>query len=105
MLNHLWPRAMVTIGYIANYGYSDALGDYYTAVDSEGCDGCGKCVEACPSGVFEVAVDDYDQPVARVRDGVSRELKYICGLCRPTGSPKRLKCHQACPRGAISHSW
>ena len=34
-----------------SYGYSDGTGEYYITVDTGKCDGCGKCVEACPAAV------------------------------------------------------
>lgn len=105
MFHWLWERKVTILAYIANYGYSDASGDYYITIDSEKCDGCGKCVEACPQKVFEVIVDDYDAPVARVRDCCVRELKYVCARCKPLGGERRLSCQEACPGGAISHCW
>ena len=45
---------------IANHGYTDGSGTYFISVDSEKCDGCGKCVDACPYGVLEVVDDPFD---------------------------------------------
>lgn len=36
---------------IANYGYKDGSGDYFIAIDTDKCDGCGKYVEACPANI------------------------------------------------------
>ena len=93
------------MGYIANYGYTDGSGDYYIVIDSDKCDGCRECVDACPENVLEVTLDDYDDAVARVRDQVAKDLKYVCGPCKPIAGPRELKCESACTRGAISHSW
>jgi hypothetical protein len=30
---------------IANYGYKDGSGEYFITLDTDKCDGCGKCVE------------------------------------------------------------
>ena len=105
MFNYIWPRLAVILGYIANYGYSDASGHYYISIDSDRCDGCGQCVKACLQNVFEVEPDDYDDPVARVRSNMTKELKYTCSPCKPTTGQRKLECEKACPSDAIKHSW
>ena len=67
MFNWLLRKLWVMPSYIANYGYTDGSGDWYIVVDSDKCDGCGKCVEACPKNVLEVIVDDYDDKVVAIR--------------------------------------
>lgn len=96
---------VAALGYIANYGYSDASGDYYISIDSDKCDGCGMCVDACPENALEVALDDYDQPVARVRDKVVRNLRYICSPCKGVGSSGEFNCQVVCSSRAIYRSW
>jgi ferredoxin len=89
---------------IANYGYADGSGEYFIAIDTDRCDGCGECVAACPKGVFEVALDDYDNMVARVKEDLSRSLSYVCPgyeRCQYL----QVNCHSACARDAISHTW
>jgi len=93
------------LGYIANYGYTDGSGDYWISIDSGRCDGCADCVAACPEKVFEVALDDYDDLVARVRNEVVKKLRYVCGPCKPATRERRLACQEVCLRNAISHSW
>ena len=94
------------MGYVANYGYTDASGDYYIIIDTGKCDGCGKCVAECPQNVFEVIHDDYDDLVAKVRDEVVKDLKYVCAACKPTSGKRELKCETACSgKGAVRHSW
>ena len=105
MFDWFFNRQILTLPYIANYGYTDASGDYYITIDSQKCDGCGKCVDACPEKVFEVITDDYDNLVAKVRNEVVRNLKYICGPCKPVSGATELKCLRSCEKGAISHSW
>ena len=44
----------------ANYGYTDGSGEWYITIDTNKCDGCRACAEACPEGCFAIEVDDYD---------------------------------------------
>lgn len=89
---------------IAHYGYTDGSGEYYIILDTDKCDGCGKCVTACPKGIFEVAPDDYDKVVARVKDDVLKSVSYVCkGFSRC--SAEEGNCHAACSQNAISHTW
>ena len=90
----------------ANYGYSDASGEYYISIVNDKCsDGCTKCVDACPENVFEIEIDDYDEPMARVRNEIIKDLKYTCGPCKPVDGSRELKCQLACPWGSINHAW
>ena len=94
---------------IANYGYKDGSGEYFITIDTDKCDGCGKCVPACPEKVFEVGQDQADplreEPVAMVTDEQRKKLKYTCAPCKPTGGVPKLPCEVACEPGAITHSW
>ena|SRR3990170_3513597 len=105
MFSYLFRRLFLVKGYIANYGYTDATGDYYIIIDSEKCDSCGRCVDACPEHIFEVAPDDYDDLVARVRDDMVQRISYLCAACKPISQRPPLKCQLACSPGAIIHSW
>jgi ferredoxin len=94
---------------IANYGYKDGSGDYFIAIDTDKCDGCGDCVPACPNAVFLVGEDLNDplrdEPVALVSEQQRKKLKYTCAPCKPHGNHPPLPCVQACKPLAISHSW
>jgi len=105
MIGWLLKKLVVSPGYIANYGYTDGSGDWYIVVDSDKCDGCGKCVEVCPQNVLEVITDDYDDKVVAIRKEHRKNVKYVCAPCKPTSGPRDVKCQKACPTAAITHSW
>ena len=94
---------------IGNYGYEDGSGEYFISLDTDKCNGCGDCVEACPYGVFETGEDAYDpfreDPVATVTDEHRKKIKYTCAPCKPLADRPPLPCMEACKPGAIQHSW
>jgi ferredoxin len=95
---------------LASYGYSDGSGNYFITIDTDNCDGCGACVEACPAQVFEVVSDDpndplNEEPVAIVVEEKKNKIKYECGPCKPPTNRPQLPCVHACAGGAIRHSW
>ncbi|MEW5724809.1 MAG: 4Fe-4S binding protein [Thermodesulfobacteriota bacterium] len=93
---------------IANYGFKDGSGDWFLIVDTDKCNGCGRCIEACPARALEVGVDEYDpfreEPVVRVVEGERKKLRYTCAPCRPGFGPTPPPCLAACEAGALSHS-
>lgn len=93
---------------IANYGYQDGSGDFFITIDTDKCDGCGACVEACPAGCFEVVEDPNDPlrdgPVAVVTEAVRKKIRFVCGQCKSAaGQPP--PCAKACRHGAVGLSW
>jgi Fe-S-cluster-containing hydrogenase component 2 len=94
---------------LANYGYADGAGDFFITVDTDRCDGCGRCVPACPARVFAVGEDDNDPlrdtPVAAVTIDRRRQLKAACAACKPDGARPPLPCVAACTCDALAHSW
>ncbi len=94
---------------LANYGYEDGSGEYFIIIDTDKCDGCEKCADACPYQVLEVVEDPNDPfreiPVAVVRDEQRKRIKYACAPCKPMTGERRLPCVTSCQQDAISHSW
>ena len=92
----------------ANYGYKDGSGEYFITIDTDLCNSCEKCVEACPAGVLEIAEDELDplgdETIAIVSEGHRKKIKYSCAPCKG-GETKDLPCVKACEPGALSHSW
>ena len=67
---------------LTNYGYSDASGNFFITIDTDKCDGCGDCINACPSDIFEVVGEDpndplREKPVAIVSDKKKMSLAEI----------------------------
>jgi NAD-dependent dihydropyrimidine dehydrogenase PreA subunit len=76
----------------AHYGYKDGSGDFFIIIDTDKCNGCGKCVQACPYQVLEIVSNDYDIEggnMASVREEQRKKIKYACAPCKPiTGKRK-----------------
>ena len=93
---------------IANYGFKDGSGDWFVTINTEKCNGCGKCVEACPVKVLEVGPDEFDifreEPVVTVKHEERKKVRYSCAPCRPGYGEIRPPCMEACQPGAITHS-
>ena len=92
---------------IAHYGYKDGEGEFYLTIDQGRCAGCGgkPCLLACPLSVLVEEEDPYGETVAAVDDRKRRKLKYECMGCKPATGRPPLPCVEACPFGAITHSW
>jgi ferredoxin len=94
---------------LANYGYKDGSGDYFIAIDTDKCNGCGDCADACPYGVLEVGEDENDpfreEPVAKVTEEHRKKIKYSCTPCKPVSGRTPLPCVESCRPEAITHSW
>jgi len=91
----------------ANYGYMDGSGEFYITINTDECIECGHhaCIAACPKGMFEMEVDDYDDEVVIIREEFRKKIKYECAECKPVAGRPPLPCVVACTPGAISHSW
>jgi len=93
---------------IANYGFNDASGDWFLTLDTDKCNGCGKCVEVCPVKILEVGPDQIDpfreEPVASVKQEERKKIRYNCAPCKPGYGAEPPPCVAICKPGAISHS-
>ncbi len=89
-------------------GFKDGSGDWFLILDTDKCDGCGKCVEVCPSKILEVGPDDFDpfrdEPVAKVKGEERNKIRYSCAPCKPGYGEKPAPCVAVCESGAISHT-
>ena len=96
---------------LAHYGYKDGSGDFFITVDTELCDGCGDCVEACPADVLELVENEFDieaeTPIVAVTAEHGKKIKYSCAPCKPAAgySVAELPCVKACTPAALDHSW
>lgn len=86
-----------------HYGYTDGTGEYTITIDTGRCNGCGDCVQVCPSGIFIVDKDDSGQLNAMVREEARKELEFLCPGLHNCNHEKN--CHDVCSEDAISHSW
>jgi ferredoxin len=93
---------------IAHYGFKDGSGDWYVVIDTDKCNGCGKCQEVCPAKILEVGPDEMDilreEPVAFVKHKEGKKVRYSCAPCRPGYGEQPAPCVGACESKAISHS-
>ena len=91
---------------ITYYGYCDGSGEFYVVVDSDKCDGCGKCIQSCPEKALKLEtefIDLEDKTVATVAEEHRKKIKYTCSGCKPEtdGTP----CVLACSSCAIKCIW
>ncbi|HXX59369.1 MAG TPA: BadF/BadG/BcrA/BcrD ATPase family protein, partial [Dehalococcoidales bacterium] len=87
-----------------NYGYSDGSGSYFIAVDPALCDGCGKCISACPASLYEVTGTDGLKNAA-VKPAVRRKISTLCPGAKQCRGQEGGNCKQVCPQQAIELSW
>jgi Fe-S-cluster-containing hydrogenase component 2 len=91
---------------ITHYGYIDGSGEYFIIMDSDKCNGCGKCVQQCPQKVLEMVIefiDLEDKTVAAVSEQHRKKIRYTCGSCKP--EENKTPCVLACPKQAIKCVW
>jgi len=87
------------------YGYSDGTGEYFITVDNSLCNGCGRCVPACPGGVLVMAQDGNGDMKATVKETVRRRLAFACPGFQSCSRAHEANCHTVCPADAITHTW
>ena len=90
---------------IAQYGYTIGAGEYYIIIDTDKCDGCGKCVEICQMKIYELHLDDFEKSVVRVRADVRKSINYECLGYHLACVIEDNNCQSVCSQNAISHTW
>ena len=91
---------------ITHYGYCDGSGEYYIIIDSDKCNGCGKCVQICPQHALQLQtefIDLEDETVAAITEEHRKKIKYTCASCKP--EINQTPCILACKMNAISIVW
>jgi ferredoxin len=78
------------LGAVTNYGYPNAIvsSSFEAQVDTDACNGCGKCESACPIDAIELKLPRQDAKKRERRARVQREACVGCGVCAtrcPTG--------------------
>ena len=89
-----------------HYGYIDGSGEYYVIIDSDKCNGCGKCVKVCPENALEMItemIDLDDKTFAAVTEHHRKKIRYTCAACKP--AENKTPCLLACSSKAISCVW
>ena len=90
---------------LANYGYIDGTGEYYIIVDTDKCDGCGRCADVCPVDLFQIITDDYGKEVIEVRPELVGKVGYLCPGKNVCSKTSEATCHSVCEQKALSHTW
>jgi Fe-S-cluster-containing hydrogenase component 2 len=89
-----------------HYGYSDGSGDYYITIDTDKCNGCGKCVSQCCGSALQlenIFIDLEDKNVASVKEEQRKKIKYTCAPCKPEANDP--PCVLSCDGKAIKCTW
>jgi Fe-S-cluster-containing hydrogenase component 2 len=91
---------------ITHYGYCDGSGEFYIIIDSDKCNGCGKCVDKCPQSALILEtefIDLEDKTVAAISEVQRKKIKYTCGSCNP--QTEDTPCMLVCDLKAIKCLW
>jgi Fe-S-cluster-containing hydrogenase component 2 len=91
---------------IMHYGYIDGSGEYYVVIDSDKCNGCGKCVQQCPKNALERIsefIDLEDKTVVAIKEEHRKKISYTCAQCKP--QEKKAPCVLSCEQSAIWCVW
>jgi heterodisulfide reductase subunit A-like polyferredoxin len=89
----------------AQYGYTDATGEYFISIDTAKCDACGNCLTDCPSELFTIKHYDDGQNKAAIKEEYCKKISLLCPGYEKCSKTNKINCHQACKTEAINHSW
>ena len=85
---------------IANYGFKDGSGDWYVTIDTDKCNGCGKCPEVSAVKILEVGPDEIDifreEPVTLVKHEERGGSGLACAPCKPGYGEEPTPCAKVC---------
>ncbi len=90
---------------IIHYGYRDAQGNFRITVDTDICDGCGACLDACPEELFHLEEDDYDDLKVEVKQDMINKIGILCPGGTECKNLHKTNCIETCPKNALSISW
>ena len=89
-------------------GIKDDSGEWFLIIDTDKCDGCGRCADACQGTALELGSDDddpfSDKRVVRVKEEERKNLRYTCAPCKPGYGDRPAACIASCDSGALSHT-
>jgi ferredoxin len=89
-------------------GIKDDSGEWFLIIDTDKCNGCGRCVDGCLGTALELgSVDDdpfSDKQVVKVKEEESKNLRYTCAPCKPGYGDRPAACIASCESGALSHT-
>ena len=91
---------------IMHYGYSDGSGEYYIIIDTDKCNGCGKCVKQCPQSALQLEtmfIDLDEKTVASITEEHRKKIKYTCASCE--AEKNKSPCVLACDSKGIKCLW
>jgi Fe-S-cluster-containing hydrogenase component 2 len=91
---------------LTHYGYIDGSGEYFIIIDSDKCNGCGKCVQQCPKSALEKItefIDLEDKTIAGIKQEYRKKISYTCAQCNP--QENKTPCVLSCEQGAILCVW
>ncbi len=83
-------EAMLAARRFANY-HPIHTTNFIPVVDQSGCNGCGKCVNACPVEAMMLVSANHPRQLNKKRARVNEDICLGCGICVQVCSDKRIR--------------